>query len=453
MSEELKNLKNLPKGVGEAETLIRDFDSCFSLGFSRLGKKQTKALGALQRTFLGTPLEASVTESVEGISRSEFREPYFSALAAARAALRGAQYDALDYLLVQTFGRKRVQFQPGEKSEPSDSVGVWMESTRQWLTELALGGFMQLEAETLMPFMATLEQLQQTPSTTRLAMMLTGFLNEMLDCLPISGMNSLPLCRWVDLWSKAMVGANSLPDVLPAEKVTGVLSILGVDLHHHPNGASFVAYGILENSDGFRFVRTTQSAYKVDVVVGSEFWKLFENTAPGPLLQAIAGQKKLLISKTTLLSTGDLVLDGTIKLSSAVNIFNLASDYFSGPNDDILMPCVAPLDRHPIQLAEPVYFENFKILKGERPKILVGDREFSIATERLSSCSALKIASITGAKKMFGLLRFDGGLWEFQPLVVTKGKKPISNGSEAVSKKKSNTVATLKERAGKLLRR
>src|SRR5205823_2905039 len=144
--------------------------------------------------------------------RNEFVEQHFVALAAARTAIQGAQHDALRQQAAAALGRTITN---DTLEAPAVAVGelpgpikVWQESTRHWLMELALAGFKQLEYQTLAPFSATLEQLQGEPSMSRLAALLTGFLHELLDSMPVAALPSVPAYRWVDLWARAMI--NSL---------------------------------------------------------------------------------------------------------------------------------------------------------------------------------------------------------------------------------------------------
>ena len=169
-------------GGAQAGDIIAGMDRCFVVGFGRLGPEQSQCLQALGRSCSGTPLKDPVSAAIEALARNEFVERHFAAIAAARAALQGAQYDALRKQAAAALGRTPPESageEPASIAVP-DPVKVWQESTRHWLMELAIAGFGQLEPQTLAPFAATLEQLQAEPLMTRLAALLTGFRQELL---------------------------------------------------------------------------------------------------------------------------------------------------------------------------------------------------------------------------------------------------------------------------------
>src|SRR5438105_1873572 len=149
----LKELAELPPGVSAVADTVAALDRCFLVGFGRLGPEQNQALQSLGRILTGTPLETPVADALAAVGRNEFVDRHFAALAAARAALQAAQYDALRTQANTALGRK-ISEKPAEQSystptEAAGSLGVWQESTRNWLMELALAGFQQLEESTL----------------------------------------------------------------------------------------------------------------------------------------------------------------------------------------------------------------------------------------------------------------------------------------------------------------
>src|SRR5262249_20608400 len=159
------------------------------------------------------------------------------------AAVQGAMYDALRAHAAAALGRPAPQEPesagPANAAEENGPLRVWQESTRHWLMELALAGFRQGKHSTLAPFGAALEQLQGHPRASRLAALLTGFLGGLLQALPITAMPKVPICRWVDLWTGAMIGSLRAPLPPSGQKVSGGLTVLGVDLRHHGCFVSF----------------------------------------------------------------------------------------------------------------------------------------------------------------------------------------------------------------------
>ena len=145
----LEVLAELPPGVSATAQTITSLDGCFLVGFGRPGPEQVQALQSLGRIFAGTPLATAVAQALAAIGRNEFVDRHFAVLAAARAAMQAAQYDALRAQAAQALGRK-LGATPAEqpRTPNADSAGplaVWQESARNWLMELALTGFRQLD--------------------------------------------------------------------------------------------------------------------------------------------------------------------------------------------------------------------------------------------------------------------------------------------------------------------
>jgi hypothetical protein len=461
----LQKLCTLPENVQRAAEVIAGLDRCFQVGFGRLGPEQNQALQSLVRICAGTPLAAPVATAVEALGRNEFVDRHFAVLATARASIQGAQYDALRAQAATALGRPLPQAaadtSTATKTEASGPIANWQESTRNWLMELALAGFGQLEYQTLAPFTATLEHLQGEPRTARLAALLTGFLNELLGSLPIAALPKLPLYRWADLWTRSMIGSLRAPAGDPAgSKVSGTLTILGVDLHQHGYFTSFDAYAALETEDATRVVRVTQSSYKVDVICNTEAWKCFPKETE-PLLKAIGDQLALKVEGMTLLPTLDLCWDGKAKTGKASAFMDLAAKLLApGTEESPPMPTVDPVDRHPIQLAEPVYLADYAVRSKGWDLELKDGGSLPLALGRLGGASEIGKGDLTGSKSLVGLLRFDGGRWAVQPLaVVGDGKKaaPVFTGQRVLQHrmpaKKGDVLAILQERASKLLRK
>jgi hypothetical protein len=320
--------------------------------------------------------------------------------------------------------------------------------------EIAIAGFGQVDAQALAPFSATLEQLQAEPLTTRLAALLTGFRQELLGAMPVSALPSVPAYRWADLWTRAMLAALRPPAPAGGQKVSATLAPLGIDLRHHGYFVSAVVYALAEG-DAPRVVRVTLSSYKVDVVGGPEIWQCFEGPAAA-LLKAVANQQALAVEDATLLPAGDLLLGDKVKAKGSRPLLETAKKALAAGAAPAL-PGVAALDRHPLQIAEPVYLEGYTADK-EGTALDLGGAALRVATERISSASELRPGGVAGSSALFGLLRFDGGAWGVQPLAVAHGKETRFTGSGAAEppklpKKQKPTLAVLKERASRLLRK
>lgn len=145
---------NVPEVITQANNLISQLDEVFLGGFARLGNEQLEILGQLERIFSDTPLRESLSKAITGIRHSEFLAEYFLVLASARAALQGSQHDALLTQACKALQRELPQLFEvpiNKKQAPSPQLEVWCEAIRQWLTELALAGFTNLDLDTLLP--------------------------------------------------------------------------------------------------------------------------------------------------------------------------------------------------------------------------------------------------------------------------------------------------------------
>lgn len=461
MALQLNDLMAVPAGFVETAELIDRLDECFLMGFSRLGQDQTDDLASLQKVFTGTPLEARLVEAVEALGSAQFLDTHFITLAAARSALQGAQYDALATQAATALGRARRTVVADQPVETAGPIATWMDSTRQWLVEVALTGFLQLELDTILPFAATMEQLQQDPRAARLAMLLTGITGEWLSAMPMSSLTTVPRRRWVDLWCRAMLSALSMPAQPTSEEVAGSFMPLGMDLRHHPNVVSAVLYGVLDAGTK-QAVRVTVSAYKVDVITAEEVWQLFSPSAQ-TLLDCFATGKAVTIKGMKLLATGDLVWSGEASAGKAFDRVALAAETYT--NGALPSPEAAPLDRHPSQLAIPVFLDGVEG-KADKDSVSfdVGGQALAFAASQTSHASALhptdaksRDAVLTGkGLKVFGLLRWDAGSWALEPMAVDRGGKnglTFTGHDAAMSKKSYDTLSVLKERSGRLLRK
>lgn len=463
----LHTLQQLPE-INALTDLLYRLDNCFLSGFARLEQTHVETLDALERVFHATPLHASLQSSCTALKRSEFLEGHFAALAVARAALQGTLFDHLQHHARDVLGRPRLGIQEETLSAvtaPAAPMAAWLESTRHWLMEIALAGFARLDPETLTPFLSTLEHIQAEPQLMRQSALLTGFLDELLQSVPASETQSIPLTRWVDLWTRGMATALQILAEPAAENVSGSLTLLGCDLRAHPHLMSIVMYAILDSASQRRLVRSTFSSYKVDAINGSEVWLLFEQAAL--LFEALAKNTTVRINDMPLTPAGDLLWNGQAELARKCEPLEEARLAFAPEAEDPVASCaVAPVDRHPAQLAEPVFLEEY-IVQGENDRLFLdwGDQgRLPVVTERIHPLAELTSELIAKSSQMFGLLRFDAGQWGIQPIGVTcqtgKGKKAkteivlTGQTAAAVLKKppKTSTVAILRERASRLLR-
>ena len=453
-------LQTLPDGFQDAAECLAALDSGFVSGFARLDASHEAALASVNRIFRGTPLQDALESSVSALLRNEFLERHFAVFAAARAALRGACYDALLRQCADALGRPQPPSAPPVAPE-SPSPAVWLESARQWLMELALTGFAKLDTGAILPFLRTLEQIQAEPQLLRLSAILTGFIDELLNFVPVADAAAVPVTRWTDLWTQAMIAALAAPPSPAPSPVSGTLALLGMDIHRQAHLISLTAHGVLTHDGQTRSVRATLSSYKVDAIIGNETWLLFPDAAA--LFEGLAKNQPLDITDMPLLPTGDLIWNGQAALGKKFDVMKQAEDWFApgAQNAPSGMP-FPPADRHPAQLAEPIFLKDYAVKeeKGEISLDFGAAGQLPVALQRLSDFSDITPKEIAASAQMVGLLRFDRQRWEIQPLGVLSqaGKKTSlvvsGEGAAAVMKKppKTSTIAILKERSSRLLR-
>ena len=430
MSVNIESLQTLPPGVAEATALIEHMDDCLHHGFTRLGPQQRDGLDAFADAFAGSPLEQKLADAVAALGRSEFVVAHFLALASARLALQGAQYDALIAQARDVFGLASPDVEERPSVSPSGAA-AWLSSAQQWLMELALTGFQHLEEEAIAPFSATLHPIQGDPELTELAALLTGFVNELLAHTPANRHAALPVFRWADLWASAMIRTLQAPGEPTFRRVNGALTPLGLDRQSHANFVCAVLYGVFEDAEGAQTVRLPLVSYKVDTLAGAAIWDLFDAVAT-PILQALEGGKTLNIPAADLVANGDLILRAAPETGQDADPF--AADLSA-------LPVLPAALRHPVHIAEPVH------LSGPSP--------LPLAVERLSADTEFNDKTLSGASDTIGLLRFDQGGWRLQPLCIRSQKTQVMSGQgllKAHGKLKSKTLSILRERAGKLLR-
>jgi hypothetical protein len=235
--------------------------------------------------------------------------------------------------------------------------------------------------------------------------------------------------------------------------VSGTLYPLGIDWRQHPRMTSLVVYGVLENSEGARLVRTTQSSYKVDAIGMDEQWLLFPQLAL--LVESLQAGIALAIRDMPMLPTGNLLWNSECAtLGDKYTLSDVATRYFA-PNASkpISLPQLPAHQRHPLHLTEPVFLQDYTITDWT---ISRGDWALQLDMRRIvdTEVTAQELRLNNAA---FGLIRYDAQHWTFQPLVAVKGKgKPLFFGKDSakiLSKPpKSSTVSILKERASRLLR-
>lgn len=426
-------LDTVPEGLAEALSVVDGLDATLGRGLSRVDDQAGPALDALAATLNGSPLGAAVAEAVANLRAGELHAHHLVTLAAAREGLLGAVHDALLDQAAEASGLRITtpELLPTAPRDPS--LAPRLDSVRQWLLELALAGFTQLDRATLAPMVAGLAALQGEPSLRRPAALLTGLVYELLAHAPTSQLTHPPLRRWADLWSRALLGTVVGHEVPTSTRTCGSLSVLGAELRHHAHLVEAVIHGMWQDEDGVRLVRCPVSIWKVDAVGPEEVWALLRAAAP-ELIDALAAPATLALEGVELLTTGELRWSGDV---TSITAF----DPFAADLSTASLTAPAPRDRHPIQLAIPVVGPVLNGALGGTP----------LSADRVSPL--LELDDLSKATEAVGLLRWDEG-WTVQPLVIRTKKKLLGPERLITLARKSDATAAavLRERASKLLR-
>jgi hypothetical protein len=409
--------------VATALALADGLDGALSAGLARLVPQQRAALTSFANAFAGSPLGGAANQAVSALAGGDPSAHHLVVLAAARAGLFGAVADALLAERGITLAPVEVEAAPSPTAEQKPRL----DGLRPWLVEVALAGFSQLDAATLAPILPTVSAIQQTPGLERLAGVVTGFMNELLDHAPTSALPEVPARRWADLWTRCLLATVALPERVSSNAVSGRLAVLGADVRQHEQLVSCVVHGVFDSGDGVRrFVRTTLSSWKVDAIAGADVWNLLRPKAP--VLVAALGSPAILGVSGTLSATGELTI--------AEVTDSQPFDPFALDLGGVLYAPPAPRDRHPIQIAVPA-------------------RDVDVPLDLSRSGPLLDLrADVSDAASVLGLLRWDDG-WRLQPMLIrTKKGKIVGPAATlaAAEKVKADARAVLAERSSKLLR-
>src|SRR5690606_30830125 len=141
----------------------------------------------------------------------------------------------------------------------------------------------------------TIEALWAAPELRRPAVLLDGFAAELRAGAPIATLDRIPVRRWADLWSQALLLTWRGEQEIAAETVSGRLRPIGVDVHEHGTAVQAQVHAVLETGAGpARLVRVSIGAAKVDTIVGPAVWQVLG--AHPHLLQALAERRTITVA-------------------------------------------------------------------------------------------------------------------------------------------------------------
>ncbi|WP_369206675.1 hypothetical protein [Streptomyces sp. PU-14G] len=452
------------EGLDEALAAVDAFDAVLVAGLLRPRPAQAAGLAQLADAVAGTPLAARAAEAAEKAAAGNAGEEHLVDLAAARAALLGSVHDALRARVQEATGRPLDEAAfpyPGGQQGPNLYAAA-----RSWLSDLARCGWQGIDHEVVSSAAQIVSAMLPDPALRRLAMLVDGFSAELAASCPGASLERVPVRRWADLWSRAMLltvpGATEVPS---AGTVTGRLLPLGADVQEHATAVQAQVHAVLEPGDGAqpRLVRAAVSVPKPDTVVGAGLWQLLRPHMA--LLEALSEGRAMELTDMPVTAEGDLVW----------------SDEHAGPSDPadafatarVVLPTAvdaapAPLGRHPAGIAVPVFLEGYAVEKdGDGLAFEVAGHPLAVDTDRIPTAGPLTPEAVAASHACVGLLRWDAGAFSLQPLAVetTVRKKAAAlhaggwaggtadKAGVKAEKAATAAVAVLRERAGRLLRK
>lgn len=450
-----------PSGVADALAAVDGFDRALVTGLGRLTPEQAGAIGALAGAVAASPLGAPAAEAAEKLAAGSVSDERLAALAAARAALLGAVHDAQLAAFDTASGRSREEWAESGTGQPA--ADRLLDGGRSWLRELALVGWRGLTDDSLRGVDQALAALWAEPATRRPAVLLDGLAGELRACLPLSTWERLPVRRWADLWASALLlcqpGARPAP-AEPVAEVDGRLLPLGAELHEHPTAVQLVVHALLERADGqpARLVRVGVGAAKVETLTGPTLWRLL--TGFPALLRALAERRSLTVAGLPLLAGGELTWDESrVTLGEPADPLVTARTQLAAAS----APAVPPLRRHPVQLAEPVLLEGYRVRDGV---LTLDGHALPLDLAHLPSAGPLTPQLVGASTACVGLLVWEGDGWSLRPLgvraTVRRQEVEVHTGDWAqgptdpkaakAEARWGDPVEVLRERAGRLLR-
>lgn len=451
-------------GLDEALAAVDAFDDALTVGLLRPHAVQATGLAELAGAVAGTPLAAAVAEAAEKAAAGAASEDHFVTLAAARTALTGAVHDALTARVEEATGRAHADVTvPAPAARPTGNLSA---AARSWLADLARCGWRGIDHDVVAGAAPVVSAMLPDPALRRLATLLDGFAAELAASCPGTALVRVPVRRWADLWSRAMIlTVPGAADVPVTGTATGRLLPLGVDVQEHATAVQAQVHAVFEPADGAapRLVRAGASVPKPDTVVGAGLWQLLRPHMS--LLAAVSEARSMDLTDMPVTAEGDLIWsDAHARAGEPADAFATARVALPTATG----PTTAPLARHPARIAAPVFLEGYDSRKDDDGLTFTfAGHPLAVDTDRIPAAGPLTPEAVAASSACVGLLRWDAGAFTVQPLAVetTVRKKPVTVHAGAwaggtsdkagakAEKAATDAAAVLRERAGRLLRK
>ncbi|MEU9351212.1 hypothetical protein AB0D65_09345 [Streptomyces griseoloalbus] len=459
-------LTDVVDGLDEALAAVDGFDETLVGGLLRPQPAQAGGLAGIADAVAGSPLAARVAEAAEKTAAGAAGEEHLVALAAARTALLGSVHDALVERVEEAVGRQPAGVSAAAAVGGAEHAVNLHAAARSWLCDLARAGWHGIDHELVGGAAPVVSAMLPDPALRRLATLLDGFAAELAASCPGATLERVPVRRWADLWSRAMLltlpGAASAPAVA---EVTGRLLPLGIDVQEHATAVQAQVHAVFEPAGGgtARLVRASVSAPKPDTVVGAGLWQLLRPHMS--LLAAVGEGRAMELDAMPLTAEGDLMWDDArARTGEPAEVFATARVALPAASAS----ATSPLDRHPARIAVPVLLEGYAVEDdGGAVAFQVAGQRVAVDVDRVPAAGPLTPEVVASSGACLALLRWDAGEFLLQPLAVerTVRKKSVAVHAGAwaggttdkagvrAEKAATDAVKVLRERAGRLLRK
>ncbi|MCE7740959.1 MAG: hypothetical protein GOP50_00750 [Candidatus Heimdallarchaeota archaeon] len=441
-SESVVNLYDLTDNLDKTTKLTQELSYLFYNGFSKLIQKEKEKLSQLADGFKNSPLREIVPQGLEKLQKNDFNKDNFTALVLAITSVYGAVHDALYDQAKEVVGEKTI-FHTPEDSVSFDEYDVetrtLLDNIQNWLIDLAIRGFSDLNKESIISFETVLQTIEDNVELKRLGVILRGLTNEILLVLSDTKNEEHAIqLRWMDLWCKAYLLTIKKQAPAKGTKVTGKLKLVGLQTHVHTNFLTVVFNGILEVNKENIYVEIEKSKFIIDLIPIEEFWHQIK-TENAVLFDGLLTSKIISVKNGNLFQNGNLISED---FKATAKTFVLSEEVEKIVGKSLSISKAQSIDRHPIHFKVPFVIDE-KEIKGNEVK--VGEKVIPIRYDHqpVKRKSALNKSLIE--------LRFDNG-WYFKPLTSMGGTNQFLGQLTVKPTTTASIYALLKERSSKILR-
>ncbi|MCG3223592.1 MAG: hypothetical protein H7647_03930, partial [Candidatus Heimdallarchaeota archaeon] len=163
MSDKNVNLYDLTGDLDKTIKLTQDLSFLLYNGFSKLIQKEKDTLNQLAKGFANSPLRDIVPQGIEKLQKSDFHKDNFTALVLAITSIHGSIHDAL-YVKAEEVLKKKITFLAQKNNttfeEHTEEMSTLLSNIQNWLIDIAIGGFSDLNKESIQSFETVLQTVE-----------------------------------------------------------------------------------------------------------------------------------------------------------------------------------------------------------------------------------------------------------------------------------------------------